>query len=665
MSSAAHVHGRTSTPTRAPGRRRVVRWTTAAALAPALVLPLAACSGDEQPPAQDAAAALAQGIAAGDVSDLEFGNGAATDVQAHLAAVLEPLEAYERTVEVEQVDVVEEGDDAGQRATATLAYSWAVGGEQTWEYSTTAELTFAEAASGEDGPGHWDVVWEPDVLVPELGQGDRLAVSRVAAARAGILGADDVPIVQDRPVYHIGVDKTLVASGAWDRVARELAGVAGLDPEEYAQRVAAAGEKAFVEAITVRTEDTAGVDVEAARAIDGVAVIDDEIPLAPTREFARPILGRVGDATAEIVEESEGKVAAGDEVGLSGLQRQYDEQLRGVPGLTIQIVPDESTSDEEATEVFSVDPVDGVPLSTTLRPDMQVAAEAVLADVTVPSAIVAIQPSTGEVLAAASGTAGEGLSTATTGQYAPGSTFKVASALAMLRTGLTPDTIVACPPTISVEGREFQNVPGYPTAALGDVPLRTAFANSCNTAMIGQRDAVTQQALHDAAASLGLGVESDLGAPAYFGDVPTEAPATEHAASMIGQGKVQASPLAMATLAASVSAGHRVSPVMVRPDVRTVAAEETAGDLTEDEAATLRSLMRSVVTDGSAVILQDLPDEPGAKTGTAQYGDGSQTHAWMIATQGDLAVAVFLETGDGGAVTAGPLMHAFLDAPNA
>lgn len=661
MSSVAHDHGRSGTHDR--WRGRTARWTTAAALVPVLALPLAACT-PERPEASDAAAALADAIAAGDVSALEFRNGAAKDVQGHLEAVLEPLAPYERTVEVESVDVDEEGDDAGDRATATLAYRWEVGGDQAWEYTATAELTFAEPGEGEDGPGAWDVVWEPDVLVPELGQGGRLAVSRVPAVRAGILGADGVPIVQDRPVFRIGVDKTRVGSAQWDGAARALAGVVGLDPEEYAQRVAGAGEKAFVEAITVRTEDTAGVDVDAARGIEGVAVIDDEIPLAPTREFARPLLGRVGDATAEIVEESEGAVAAGDQVGISGLQRQYDEQLRGVPGLSIEVVPGEADADAEPTEVFSVEPVDGVPLSTTLRPDMQVAAETVLAGQG-PSAIVAIQPSSGSVLAAASSTAGEGLSTATTGQYAPGSTFKVATTLAMLRAGLTPDTTVSCPPTLTVEGREFQNVPGYPTAALGDVPLRTAFANSCNTAMIGQREAVSQQALHDAAASLGLGVESELGAPAFFGDVPTDSQGTEHAASMIGQGKVQASPLAMATVAASVAAGRTVAPVLVHPDVQTVAEEQPASTLTEQEAATLRELMRGVVTDGSASILQDLPGEPGAKTGTAQYGDGSQSHAWMIATQGDLAVAVFVETGEGGAVTAGPLMHAFLDAPNA
>ncbi|OLT51725.1 penicillin-binding transpeptidase domain-containing protein [Cellulosimicrobium sp. CUA-896] len=642
--------------------RAARRRLAAALLVPALALPLAACSPDRPAP-EDTAADLAAGIARGDVGGLAFSNGTAESVQGHLDAVLEPVSEFAHTVEVDDVVLDEEGDDAGERATATLAYRWDVTQDAAWEYTTTVDLTFAEPGEGEDGPGRWEAAWEPDVLVPDLGQNDRLAVERVRAERAEIVGLDDAPIVTERPVYRLGVDKTRVDAAGWDGAARALAGVVGLDPEEFAQRVAGAGGKAFVEAITVRTEDTAGIDVDAARQIEGVAVLDDELPLAPTREFARQILGRVGDATAEIVDESEGAVVAGDTVGLSGLQRQYDEQLRGTPGVSVSIVPGGET-DAEPAEVFAVEPVAGVPLRTTLRPDMQVAAEQVLAGQTSPSAIVAIRPSTGEVLTAASGTAGEGMSTATTGQYAPGSTFKVATTLAMLRAGLTPDSTVACPPELTVDGRAFQNVPGYPTDALGEVPLRTAFANSCNTAMIGQRDAVSQQALHDAAASLGLGVESDLGAPAFFGDVPAEADGTDHAASMIGQGRVLASPLGMATVAASVAAGHRVAPVMVRPDVQPASAEQPAGDLTEDEAATLRSLMRSVVTDGSADVLADLPGEVGAKTGTAQYGDGTQAHAWMIAVQGDLAVAVFVETGDGGSTTAGPLMRAFLDAPN-
>jgi cell division protein FtsI/penicillin-binding protein 2 len=251
-----------------------------------------------------------------------------------------------------------------------------------------------------------------------------------------------------------------------------------------------------------------------------------------------------------------------------------------------------------------------------------------------------------------------------------------------MRGGTTPDTPVSCTPQIAVGGRTFSNVPGYPSSALGDVPFRTAFANSCNTAMISLSGAVSQQALHDAAADLGLGVTWDLGAPAYGGDVPTQAPDVEHAASMIGQGKIQASPLAMATVAASVANGARVSPVLVHsneafaqfsapsgsasgsaapaPSASATAAPPTPSNLTAEEADTLRSLMRSVVTDGSATVLTDLGPDIGAKTGTAQYGDGSKSHVWMIAFDGDLAVAVFLETGETGATTAGPIMHAFL-----
>ena len=73
--------------------------------------------------------------------------------------------------------------------------------------------------------------------------------------------------------------------------------------------------------------------------------------------------------------------------------------------------------------------------------------------------------------------------------------------------------------------------------------------------------------------------------------------------------------------------------------------------------------MRAVVTEGSGAFLADVPGEPvGAKSGTAQYGTENppRNHAWMIAVQGDLAVSVFVEDGDFGTTTAGPLLEAFL-----
>ena len=85
--------------------------------------------------------------------------------------------------------------------------------------------------------------------------------------------------------------------------------------------------------------------------------------------------------------------------------------------------------------------------------------------------------------------------------------------------------------------------------------------------------------------------------------------------------------------------------------------------MTGSEAKQLQEMFRGVVTGGSAAFLADVPGKPvSAKTGTAEYGKDNppRTHAWMIATQGDLAVAVFVDDGKSGSQTAGPLLEEFL-----
>src|SRR5690606_41464175 len=96
--------------------------------------------------------------------------------------------------------------------------------------------------------------------------------------------------------------------------------------------------------------------------------------------------------------------------------------------------------------------------------------------------------------------------------------------------------------------------------ALPIASFRTAFAHSCNTALIDNRDLLGEGDLAQAAAALGLAADHALGYPAYLGQVPEPEGETEHAASLIGQGRVLASPLAMATVAASVQAGRTVVP---------------------------------------------------------------------------------------------------------
>jgi cell division protein FtsI/penicillin-binding protein 2 len=281
------------------------------------------------------------------------------------------------------------------------------------------------------------------------------------------------------------------------------------------------------------------------------------------------------------------------------------------------------------------------------------------------------------------------------GQYAPGSIFKMVDSLAMFRNGMTPDSKVDCPPTLTVDGRTFKNAEGYPESSLGSVTLRDAFAHSCNTAFINARNTVSQAQLESAATSLGVAVEAPaLGAAAFFGSVPGDAEGTEHAASMIGQGKVLLSPLAAAIMAGSVAKGAPVAAQLVlNPNegvtspgsgstatagTGTAQAAPPTGDATASaaapakaagtpvtaaEAGALADMMRAVVTSGHAGFLASVPGEPvGAKTGTAEFGKDTppKTHAWIVAVHGDLAVAVFVEDGGLGATTSGPLLKEFL-----
>jgi cell division protein FtsI/penicillin-binding protein 2 len=583
---------------------------------------------------------------------------------------------------------VETGDLSleGKTATVPLNYTWKIGSGE-WKYTTYAEFT----KSGDK----WLTAWNPSSLVPDLAEGEILTKGTQSPQRADILGAGDAKLVTYRPVVKVGIDKPLLGSADPVASATKLAELVGVDAAAYAQQVSAAGTQAFVAAITLREEGRTITDEQIA-AIPGGRAIKDSQPLAPSRAFARAVLGSVGEASAEQIEASAGALSAGDVTGVGGLQQQYDAQLRGTDAVVVRAHRADLTREQinaAGTDprrvVFQTASKPGTPLKTTLDPNLQSLAESTLAGVGPASAIVALRPSTGAVLAAASGPGSNGYNTAMLGQYAPGSIFKMVDSLAMFRNGMTPDSKVQCTPTLEVDGRTFKNSEGYPESSLGSVTLRDAFAHSCNTAFIAARDKVTQAQLEAAAGAMGVAVEApNLGAVAFLGSVPGEAAGTEHAASMIGQGKVLMSPLAAAIMAGSVAKGSPVSPQLVlnpdagaaggtpgeptaeaAPPSSTVTPEAPAQasgkPITAEEAAALSDMMRAVVTSGHAGFLASVPGAPvGAKTGTAEFGKETppKTHAWIVAVHGDLAVAVFVEDGGLGATTSGPLLKQFLTA---
>ncbi|MDQ0211109.1 penicillin-binding transpeptidase domain-containing protein [Arthrobacter bambusae] len=632
--------------------------------------------------AEGAAKQLASSLAALDVGSLAVDGKDAAAANEQLKAVFAALDPAKPSVESGAVTL------DGDKASVPLNFTWKIGTAE-WKYTSQAALK----KSGDK----WAVQWNSALLEPDLKDGEVLDKTVNSPSRADILGAGDAKLVSYRPVVHVGIDKTTIGSADPAASAAKLAQLVGVDEGAYVKQVQASGPQAFVSAITLREDGSRTVTDQQVAAIPGARGIRDFLPLAPTRTFARAVLGTASEASAEQIQKSGGALKVGDTVGSGGLQEQYDTQLRGQDGVSIKARPQGMTDDQIKAAnpdprrvLFAVNAKPGDPLKTTLDPRLQQLAEDTLAGVGPASAIVALRPSTGAVLAAASGPGSNGYNTAMLGQYAPGSTFKIVDSLALIRNGMTPDSKVECTPTITVDGRTFKNAEGYPASSLGSVELRDAFAHSCNTAFISSRDKVSQAQLESAATSLGVAVQAPkLGADAFLGSVPGNADGTEHAASMIGQGKVLLSPLAAAIMAASVAHGAPVSPQLVLNSGAVPSAGATptpsgppsssaspgasespiaaASDkpVTPAEAAALTDMMRAVVTSGHAGFLASVPGAPvGAKTGTAEFGNDNppKTHAWIVAVHGDLAVAVFVEDGGLGATTSGPLLKSFLTA---
>ncbi|MBF4161077.1 penicillin-binding transpeptidase domain-containing protein [Nocardioides acrostichi] len=621
-----------------------------AAVAVAAAVPLTACSAvDAGPDPEPSADAVAAALSAGDLSDAPFADPSAA--QKEFEAIVERLGDVEPTVEVSSVD----SGDGDQPATATLSWSWPFTAG-TWTYDSTVELS--EAGDS------FEASWAPSVVEPELTDGEVLDATTLEPTRGDIKGAGGQTIVTDRPVVRYGIDRSKVSKAKAVAGAKRLARLTDVDAASYAKRVAAAGDQAFVEAITYRVGDVPAKVAQGYRAVPGVLVVQGQLPLAPTRDFAAPILGSVGPVTAEMVEKNPDIYQSGDVAGLSGLQARYDEQLRGTPGVQVVAVPaDDAGGQAEERTLFRQKSVDGDDLKLSLDVGLEQAAERALANVGPESALVAIKPSTGAILAAANGPGNDGYNIATYGQAAPGSTFKIATSLALLRAGDTPQTVLPCTPTITIDGKQFKNYSDYPAGGIGKIPLRLAVAYSCNTAFISQSGKLGGTKLGDAAASLGVGVDHEVGFPAYFGAVPKPESQTVQAADTIGQGQVLASPMAMATAIGSVQQGSTVVPWLVQGQQED--APDGVAPLTAREASSLKAMLRAVVTDGSGRGLLDVPGPAIiAKTGTAEFEkDGKTlTHAWMVAAQGDLAVAVYVAQGESGSGTAGPVLEQFLRA---
>jgi hypothetical protein len=364
----------------------------------------------------------------------------------------------------------------------------------------------------------------------------------------------------------------------------------------------------------------------------------------------RPLRGVDRDLDVNVL----GPVAATGH-GSGGLERALDHKLAGGTVAEVQVVNPVTGQVLRHVATFGTakPPPD---ITTTLDPTIQRAARAALDRVAGPAALLAIDTRTGSIRAVANKPL-TGFPSALRGSYAPGSTFKIVTALAALMHGFTPSSQLDCPATVTAGGKEFRN---HEPGSRGRISLLTAFAQSCNTAFINLSQSLPKGSVTAAARLLGFdSAAALLPVPSVGGTLPPPADTAEAAADAIGQGRVEASPLLMASVAAAVADGMWREPRLASCPTC------TGHSLPAAAVAGLRQLMRAVVTSGTGSALASLPGLPAsAKTGTAEYGTSTPpaTHAWMIGYRGHLAFAVYVETGVSGGRTAGPVAAAFLRA---
>ncbi|MEP7055555.1 MAG: penicillin-binding transpeptidase domain-containing protein [Actinomycetota bacterium] len=559
------------------------------------------------------------------------------DVQDSHNATAKSMKATETTVTAGAVDIT------GDKATAAFTVKFNLRGLGEWSYDNVLPLEKVE--------GKWVVKWTPAVVYPGLLAGQRLAMTRSLPERGDILDALGKPLFTKKDRITVGIEpRKLKADPA--PVYAALALITKADIPALKAQVAAAKPDAFVPVITYTRAEFTPLDARL-RPLPGVIFRTEAEISSSSSGFARALLGKVGEASAEVLDSAGGQFQAGDKLGLSGLQAAYQARLTGTP--IGEIVIKTGITTVESIKQFTGEQPQAV--RTTIDTAIQTAAERALGKPTQAAALVAIRASTGEILAVANRPDNSAFNRAFVGRYPPGSTMKVVSTAALLKAGVKTTDPVPCPPKALVLGKTFHNFKGESKG--GVVPFSTDFVHSCNTAFVSLVDRLKPTSMTEMASAFGVGRDYKLPMPAFSGSVPPPKDTTDLAASMIGQGQVLVSPLDMALIAAAVVSGTWRSPILVKDPAPE--QPQLTSQLDPALVASLRNLMRQVVVEGTGKAAAAPGAPVSGKTGTAEFGSKPPlpTHAWFVGFRGDIAVAVIVEGGGVGGEVAAPIVGAF------
>ena len=486
----------------------------------------------------------------------------------------------------------------------------------------------------------WLVAWSPAVIVPGLGVGDRLAVLTTVPGRAPLLDSSGQQLIPRSPTVEVGVRPGRVTDPV--ATATKLAKVTGLATAEADQMVGqirAAPPNAFLELIQLSPRRFTHLSA----ALGKVPNLTHRwVSKRLFRSAVPDITGQVGtEATKQLVQDGD-PYRPGTTVGLSGLQQAYQGTLAGTP--TTEVVV-QSESGKQVKVLKRWKGQTGTAVKTTIDLAVQQAARRAMSGLGLSAAIVAVQASTGRILAVAEHQAG-GMPRVDPldGQYQPGQAFTIVPTAALLSKGrIDANSRIPCWQTSQPGGQNFVNIP--PVPRLGKPRFSVDFAHACSTAFTELARLLNPAELSTAAGQFGIGVpwRLPLRPSPFIGSIQKPGSLGETAADSIGTGTVLVSPLDMALAAGVVESGswHRPS-IVTGPSGPTL----TSGDklpirLKIHVISQLQQLMAGTVKSGADQAAWLSGERLYGQVGTAPLvGHHKIKSIWFVGFRGGVAFAV-------------------------
>lgn len=557
----------------------------------------------------------------------------------------------------------------------------------------------------------------------QLSEKNRIRYLPVAAERGPVYDASGELLVDNRPGFTIAALRQEVDDV--DLMLTRLAEYLEADKAALEERWKAGQKLPRYRPVALAVDvGWDGVERVQENAVDlpGVLTLVKPIRAYPYQDLGSHLFGYLGEITEdELRSGSYDDYRGGDFIGQNGLERHLESFLRGREGERLLEV---DVKGKELRTLKTQDPVPGSKTFLTLRKKMQQAAESAIGDQA--GAAIALDVRTGEVLVLVSkpsfdpalfarGIAPEewvGLlederhplqNKALRGQYPPGSTFKLVTALAALKSGqVRPDYTVDCSGRIELGPREFRC---WKKKGHGETNLKKAIRESCDVWFYDVSLKVGINLIAETARELGLGAASGyLPAKERSGLIPDEAWKKrrfnerwyngETIIAAIGQGFVLATPMQLAVMTAAIANGGQVMrPYVVSriedyegnvllenfPEVVHVA------DLRQEHLEALKRGLEAVVNEpggtGGASRLKDI--KVAGKTGTSQvirmkddeeeenrkdedieyrFRDHALFVSYAPAEKPEIAIAVVIEHGSHGSTAAAPVSRAILQA---